>query len=596
MDDQLQQLENRVARIEQRLGLSTGVAQPTNAVSTLPPPPPPPSAAMSAVGTPEVSYDSSQGADWSNIEQRLGRYWLPIIGVLAVLVSAALFLRYAFAENLIGEVGRVMLWLIGGFGFIGTGMALNKRMPAYSWILFGGGIALLYTAIYSAFAFYSLIGDATAFLFMIAITTFGVVLSIVFHAEILAGIAFVGGYLTPLLLSTGANNYAILFAYIIMLNFGVLVIASFRNWRTLNLIALLGTVFLFFTWYASHYSQSLLVPAQLVLAICFIEFLVATIMGNLMSSENATRDDLGLLVGNAAWFYSMSYALLSVKHDAYLGLFTALVAAVYVVLAYLSLYIKQSDAPLKVFLGGLALLFTTIVFPVELDGEWVTIAWLAEAVILCWAAVAVAEERIGLPAGAIYIIALGRLLFLHTDIAINAGYLPIINERFMLYVLAILSATALGYLYSSPVFQRDPFYKNAPRGLYLVANGLLLAILSMEVMAYFTKQIRALTSTDYRTYPYEKIRSLRSQSNVALSVLWSVYASIVMGVGMMRDSRPVRLVAIALFIATLAKVVLVDMSQVNLVIRFISFLVLGILLLIASFLYYRKGAHQQSTV
>jgi uncharacterized membrane protein len=75
---------------------------------------------------------------------------------------------------------------------------------------------------------------------------------------------------------------------------------------------------------------------------------------------------------------------------------------------------------------------------------------------------------------------------------------------------------------------------------------------------------------------------------VGLSVLWTVYALAAMGVGLWRRRPALRQFAIALFGLTVAKVLLVDASALDALYRILSFLLLGAVLLLVSFLYARS--------
>src|SRR5262249_53952712 len=61
-------------------------------------------------------------------------------------------------------------------------------------------------------------------------------------ARALAVLGIVGGFLAPVLVSTGAGNHVALFSYYAILNFAVVGIAWFKAWRELNV---LGFVFTF---------------------------------------------------------------------------------------------------------------------------------------------------------------------------------------------------------------------------------------------------------------------------------------------------------------------------------------------------------------
>jgi hypothetical protein len=72
-----------------------------------------------------------------------------------------------------------------------------------------------------------------------------------------------------------------------------------------------------------------------------------------------------------------------------------------------------------------------------------------------------------------------------------------------------------------------------------------------------------------------------------LSVLWALYAFTTMAWGLWRDQAPLRMGAIALFCVTLIKVLVVDLAGLDALYRILSVVVLGVVLLVASFLYAR---------
>jgi uncharacterized membrane protein len=74
---------------------------------------------------------------------------------------------------------------------------------------------------------------------------------------------------------------------------------------------------------------------------------------------------------------------------------------------------------------------------------------------------------------------------------------------------------------------------------------------------------------------------------MSLSVVWGIYATAVLVIGFWRRVRSLRLSALGLFGLTVLKLVIVDMAKVEEVYRIVSFLVLGILMIGASYLYHR---------
>ena len=74
---------------------------------------------------------------------------------------------------------------------------------------------------------------------------------------------------------------------------------------------------------------------------------------------------------------------------------------------------------------------------------------------------------------------------------------------------------------------------------------------------------------------------------VGYSILWGVYALMLIVLGFRKKSSMLRIAAIALFAFTLIKVFFVDLEHISTVSRMVLFIALGILLLIISYLYQR---------
>lgn len=77
-----------------------------------------------------------------------------------------------------------------------------------------------------------------------------------------------------------------------------------------------------------------------------------------------------------------------------------------------------------------------------------------------------------------------------------------------------------------------------------------------------------------------------SQSDkLGLSILWGFYALILIGIGIWKRMKHLRVGAILLFAITLIKLFFYDISHLDTVAKTIVFVSLGVLLLIISFLY-----------
>src|SRR3989338_7024583 len=279
----IEEIEKRLSAIESWVGF--WISQESQTVPPPPPiavpssvptkPPTPPSYVLEDLSGRESLQETPKTTMWvsetgpRNLESYIGRWWLGIVGLTAIIFGMSFFIKYAFDNNWIGETGRVMLGIAMGLVFVVAGEILRLRIAKYSYILSGGGLALFYLSIYAAFSFYHLIGQPTAFIFMGLVTAFGVTLSLFANAVELAALAAAGGFLTPYLLSTGIANDAGFFSYIAILNIGILAVAFFKKWHQLTLLGFTATVLNFASWYGAYYEPEKLWIALFVLTVFY---------------------------------------------------------------------------------------------------------------------------------------------------------------------------------------------------------------------------------------------------------------------------------------------------------------------------------------
>lgn len=512
-----------------------------------------------------------------NIESFIGRWWLGIAGVVAVLFGASFFLKYAFEQNLIGPTGRVGIEMLAGLLCIVAGEWIRKWQPKYSYIISGGGLGLLYLATYGAFQWYALIGQGTAFGFMVVITAFGIALSLYDDAIELAGIAAFGGFLTPFLLSTGTPQDYNFFGYLIVLNLGILSVAFFKKWRKLTLLGFVSTMLCFAMWYGSAYADGKLFFTLFILGLFYAIYLVAGLVAPLASEQQADRTDLFILTINPAWFFAWAYYLLQPRYDYSLGFLAALLGALYVFCAYAGLQMGKKDTRYVFFLSGIAVIFLTIAVPLQLDQNAITIAWAAEAAILFILGLRLDMNGMRKAGFLIFALALFRVAFFDSDIGDITKFIPIFNKRFFTYL--VISAAAGAITYASVVW-RDrlhPGEREISMIVGLILSALILIACTLDISSFF----------EYKMYANTAFQSFTNQRNAAISVFWTIYAIILISIGMARHKAGIRWAALALFGLTAFKVFLIDLANLPTPYRIVSFMVLGVLLLVASYLYFR---------
>lgn len=190
-----------------------------------------------------------EGKDWMNIIfEFLKQNALTIIGIFTLVLGIGYFVKYAIDKNWIGETPRVGIGFFLGAVIILLGHFLRKNYSVFSSIITGGGIAVLYFTVTIAFREYHLFSQNIAFSVTCLITLLCIALSYYYKSEILIIFSLFGGFLAPLMVSSGHSNYPFLFTYITVLNLGMLAIAFLKNWKSIGWIAFIFTYVYLLYW------------------------------------------------------------------------------------------------------------------------------------------------------------------------------------------------------------------------------------------------------------------------------------------------------------------------------------------------------------
>ena len=389
------------------------------------------------------SLPSVDLSNW-NWEWLLGGNWLARIGIVALIFGVAFFISLAIDRGWLGELERVALGLAGGLAFLGAGEYWRRRYAVWAQTVTGGGLAILYLSVYGAFALYELISPMTAFGAFSLITLAGAVLSLRHEAVAVAVFSIFGGFATPLLLQERLPDQRLLLAYVLVLDVGVLALASFRNWRWFTLLAWVGSLVLFGFW-----RQELEPPvalAQIGITAIFLIFAAATIAFHVVRQQPSGMLDLALITLNAAAYYGISYWLIYDEYRPWMGGFTASLAAFYALLAVGCRVRGEAQFNLTLFAAGLAVVFAVLAVPIQLGGPWISVAWGVEGLILVWMSFPLRMRELRWAGYAMFVVSAVWLLALDTPGAFSREFTPFFNDYMISYGAAVALPALTGWL------------------------------------------------------------------------------------------------------------------------------------------------------
>ncbi len=539
-----------------------------------------------------------------SFEETVGMRWLPAVGVIALVFGVAFFLKYAFDSNWIGETGRVVMGILGGVVLLGVGDFLKKKYTVYAQILSGGGVALLYLSIYASYAWYDMIPAIGALAVMGLVTLMAGLESIRIREPSLALLGIVGGFLTPALLSSGDPNINVLFPYILLLNLGVLGISFFQKWRHLNVVALLGTL-LMIAFSVGDFDGTKVAYVAYATAF-FLTFVAATVSHNIIRKKTSDVFDSVLIIVNSMVYFG-AVATLYWENDMGLAFFAFALAAFYFLVGVFSHHHNPKDKLLSLFLPALAVVFMTTSFGLMFDQQWVTIAWAIEALLFIWLSFELGVYSYRIMGLIVMALTAWRLLLLESGRVDLETFTVILNSRFVVFVVSVLAMGAAGWLYA----KHKPDTSKAEHALLgvmiIAANFFAVFGMTLEVQTYYdiqrselnqtlsaeravTRSVDPVSGTEFATLNKQDrsgLTEIRNKKRFATSVLWVLYAALLVIIGFIRKSRLLRTAGILFFFVTILKIFLVDLWALGQLYRILSSIGLGVVLLSTFFLYHK---------
>jgi len=536
-----------------------------------------PAVAAPAKAVPIITASREPKRDSSEFEVHMGQKWLLIVGILTMVFGVGYFLKYSFEQGWVGPAGRVAMAYVWGVVFLAAGDWFRRKdLEKFGLPLIGGGIAVLYFSTFAAFQIYHLFGQMPSFSIMVLITMLACTLAILYDTKWLAVMGLIGGFLTPVLLTTGQDNQIALMTYMTILNLGLLGIAFYKKWDLLNTLGLAFTYLLYTAWFAQHYQTAKFWPAIIFLNVFYLIYTFVPFVYQVRKSEGSGTREIILIGSDAFIAFAYSYFMIKELYGVpWVSIITIFYAAVSLSMA--SYLFQKGKQTLDVFvmMMAMAMLFLIITVPVLFSKHWITIFWSAQSIGLLWMAVKL--ERRSLTAGAYVLLALtvGKFLLYDYSIVFHfgllhvyGGYTQFLIERYATTLLVLLSLYFARVLTKQESLEVMGLKIQDTAVWSLVFGAVLFIILTAEVSAFF--------------YDY-----LPQARFAAISVLWTFFSVVLMLIGFRQNNATVRKISFGLFLVVVLKVFLFDMANISTPYRIISFIVLGLVLVGTSYLYYR---------
>jgi uncharacterized membrane protein len=345
-------------------------------------------------------------------------------GVVVLFFGVAFLLRYLAEHTHVPIEFRLTGVALGGLILLALGWRLRTRRPGYALALQGGAVGILYLTVFAAMRLYSLLSPATAFPLLVMLAAASATLAILQDSQAFALLAVIGGFLAPILASSGQGNHVVLFTYYALLNAAIMGTAWFKAWRALNLAGFLSTFVIATLWGSLRYRPADFATTEPFLVLFFLMYVaIAILFAQRQPPELRSYVDGTLVFGTPIAAFGLQSAML---HGRLLPLAESALAAsgIYLAIAWLLIRKKNPTQRLLVeaFLA-LGVMFLTLAVPLALSGSWDAAIWGLEGAALIW--IGCRQDRaLARAFGALLQIAAGCTIWMKLGVADGTFRLP----------------------------------------------------------------------------------------------------------------------------------------------------------------------------
>ena len=369
------------------------------------------------------------------------------VGVIILFFGVAFLLKYAAQRNAFPIELRLIAVAIGAIGMLIFGWRLRHTKAQYALVLQGGAVGVLYLTVFTAAKLYSVLPLGLTFFVMVALVVFSCLLAVLQNSRSLACLATIGGFLAPVLTSSGGGSHIALFSYYAVLNAGIFGIAWFKAWRILNWLGFVFTFVIASLWGHDSYRPEYFNTTEPFLILFFLFYVVISIL----FAHKQPPHLKGLVDGSLVFgvpLVGFTLQGLLVQDYEFGQAFSALgISALYIILArwLWNKQIKGMRLLTESFIA-LGVIFGSIAIPFALDGNWTAAAWALEGAGISW--VGIRQQRL-LPRIFGLLLQLGGGFIFLVSNTPEYDSLPILNSTYMGSFLL-----SLGGLFSAFLFYK----------------------------------------------------------------------------------------------------------------------------------------------
>jgi len=349
-------------------------------------------------------------------------------GIVILFFGIAFLLKYMYERVHVPIELRLVAVAAGGIALLAIGWRLRSSRPGYALAMQGGGVGVLYLVIFAAFRMFHLLPPTLAFVLLVGVAVFSAALAVIQNSLTLAAIGVSGGFLAPVLASTGQGSHVMLFSYYAILNAGIVVIAWVKAWRVLNLLGFAFTFVIGWLWGDRAYRPEFFSSTEPFLLGFFAMYVaIPLLFARRRVVELKDYVDGTLVFGVPIAAFGLQVAM--VRGIEYGAAYSAFGLGVFYLLLALALF-RRTGSGMRLLVEcfiALSVAFGTLAIPLAFDGRMTSAAWALEGAAVAW--VAVRQGRL-LARAFGYLLQFAAGVAFLLDAGRGYGSIPVLNSAY----------------------------------------------------------------------------------------------------------------------------------------------------------------------
>lgn len=558
-------LEQRVADLESRVAYLEGVKPfATHHTAT--------AAAHASAPTQGKAGEDPYKLDFEGIgfENFIGGRVLLRAGVIAILLAVGFFLKYAFEQQLISDIVKVLVIAVFGAIMVVIGEFFARKHPIFGHVIAGGGVAVWFFDVVAARVLYNLMSPVAALITTLLLTALMLAYSVKRDSQPLLIAALSGAYLAPLFFGfmEGGAEHAV---YTGLITLGALWFLQRKTeWHMYMLFPIVGFSIQMLVWNSRNLSPSLaalIVGIEFAIAIFFISriwYKNSQSQGGLVAVYGVQALS-ALMLALAINFAKTGANGVSLNSSLpWIAPLLLAVCAVVVCVSGWALFTKKVSALVIDLMGVAAIIYLAVGSSMYFHDRYIIYAWLLITILAASVGALISRATIALGALTLSFFALIR--FLSDNEVMNWNLVPPslwLHDIVLLFVFMIAVMWFQAWLAQ---FHKGGAVHTLRTGAFILAE--------VTGIVFVLRQISVSLEEGQK-------------KDIIFSIGLILYGVANVMIGFFRSSRAFRIAGLVVLGIAILKVSFADLWGLGTIYRIAVSLVLGILLVVSSLLYHK---------